>query len=268
MERERAIVVAEALPLEDHLGGRRRSGCLDGRPPFEPARVARHDPLDLRLLQHDLADEDRVRVARASPGKLAGVLPVPRQQQGLHAPSLVVETARPAASVIVHGWTSKARGRTSTTRSIGPSPAEHDPARPRRVDRPRSRWRAPTTVTRWGSASSRRSTLPGYGTSENGSTDPAGEAPGRGLETSTGRSLAAEVVPARAGREPDGDAPPARPHDRCSVLAEPGRVLRAKEALVRIAPCRARLPEDYMERQRGRRLRPVSGGRCASTGPS
>ena len=40
------------------------------------------------LLQHHLRDEDRVRVTSAPPGKVAAVLPEPRLEQLLHAPSL------------------------------------------------------------------------------------------------------------------------------------------------------------------------------------
>ena len=67
VERERAAVVAEALPLDDDVtrrGG--RQGC-SARPPPEPPLVPRDDTLDLRLLQHHLADEDRVRISRPAP---------------------------------------------------------------------------------------------------------------------------------------------------------------------------------------------------------
>ena len=64
MEAQRPPVVAEALPLPDRVrrrGGGERRDC---RPPLEPGEVARDDAVDLRLLEHDLRDEDRVRVAR------------------------------------------------------------------------------------------------------------------------------------------------------------------------------------------------------------
>ena len=55
------------------------------RPALEPGEVARDDALDLRLLQHHLADEDRVRVARAPPREVAPVRREPLEQQLLHA---------------------------------------------------------------------------------------------------------------------------------------------------------------------------------------
>ena len=63
----RAPVVAEPLPLADHVGGRGCGERLERRPALEPGQVPRHDPAHLRLLQHHLRDEDRVRVARLPP---------------------------------------------------------------------------------------------------------------------------------------------------------------------------------------------------------
>ncbi len=151
---------------------------------------------------------------------------------------------------MVHGWTPKARGRTSTTQSFGPSPSRTrscsaSSGRPSTE----SRWRARTTVTRWGSASSRRSTSPGYGSSSSGSTAPSRGSPVGAWRHRPDGLLAAEVVPARAGREPDGDAPAPRP--RRSVLGArgAGRVLRANRQW--FASRRAgRAYLGYMERQR------------------
>ena len=84
VERERPSVVPEALPLDDHLGGRRGRERLDRRPALEPAPVARNDPVDLRLLEHHLADEDGVRVPRVTPREVAAGAVVPRQEEGLH----------------------------------------------------------------------------------------------------------------------------------------------------------------------------------------
>ena len=84
VEVERAPVVAEPLPLADHV--RRRSGGerVHRRPALEPALPARHDAVDLRLLRHHLGDEDRVRIAGPPPGQIAPVLAEPRQKQPLH----------------------------------------------------------------------------------------------------------------------------------------------------------------------------------------
>ena len=62
-------VVAEPLPFTDHLACRGGGERVDRRPALEPALPARHDALHLRLLRHDLADEDRVRVAGPPPGR-------------------------------------------------------------------------------------------------------------------------------------------------------------------------------------------------------
>ena len=86
LQRERAPVVAEPLPLADHVGRRRSGERLHGRPALEPALPAWRDPLDLRLLRHHLADENRVRVASLSPREIPAVLAEPGGEQLLHAP--------------------------------------------------------------------------------------------------------------------------------------------------------------------------------------
>ena len=53
-----------------------------GGPALEPREVAGHDSLDLRLLEHDLAHEDRVRVARAAPWQLPAVRREPLRATG------------------------------------------------------------------------------------------------------------------------------------------------------------------------------------------
>ena len=66
VQADRAAVVAEPLPLPDHVGGR---GCGERgrrRPALEPGEPAWDHALDLRLLQHHFRDEDRVRVAGLS----------------------------------------------------------------------------------------------------------------------------------------------------------------------------------------------------------
>ena len=57
---------------------------LDRRPALEPGEVPRNDAFDLGLLQHHLGDEDRVRVARVTPGEVAAVRREPRRQEPLH----------------------------------------------------------------------------------------------------------------------------------------------------------------------------------------
>ena len=84
VQSERAPVVPEPLPGSDHVGRRCRRERFRRRPALEPVEVARDDAIDLRLLQHDLADEDRVRVARMAPGEVASELGVPRREPSLH----------------------------------------------------------------------------------------------------------------------------------------------------------------------------------------
>ena len=79
-----APVVAEPLPLSNDTGRRGRRERLDARPALEPRQVARNDSLDLRLLEHHLRDEDRVRVTGPAPRKIAAVLLEPVEQERLH----------------------------------------------------------------------------------------------------------------------------------------------------------------------------------------
>src|SRR5918999_3499623 len=81
VEVQRAPVVAEALPLADDVCSGRVRKSLDRRPALEPGEVARHDARDLRLLEHDLADEDRVRVSRPAPWEVAAVLGIPAEER-------------------------------------------------------------------------------------------------------------------------------------------------------------------------------------------
>src|SRR5262249_34583555 len=81
---EAASVVTEPLPLADDVRRRCVRERVDGRPPLKPGEEARDDALDLRLLQHDLGDEDRVRVARLAPGKITALRREPSQKHLLH----------------------------------------------------------------------------------------------------------------------------------------------------------------------------------------
>ena len=76
----RPVVVAEALPAPEHVGERRRGEALERRPHLEPFDEARRHPGHLRLLQHDLADQDGVGVGGAAPRQVAPVVRVPREQ--------------------------------------------------------------------------------------------------------------------------------------------------------------------------------------------
>jgi hypothetical protein len=85
---EAAPVVAQSLPGTNDVRHRRRGEGFGRRPALQPLEVPREDPLDLRLLQHDLRDENRVRISRPSPGQVAAVLCEPGEQGGLHGSGL------------------------------------------------------------------------------------------------------------------------------------------------------------------------------------
>src|SRR5207302_10174384 len=90
MQVERATVVPEPLPLANDVG----RGCLregrDRRPPLEPALPPRHDSVDLRLLRHDFAHENGVRVAGPPPREIAAVHAEPGQKTFLHTRKRIV----------------------------------------------------------------------------------------------------------------------------------------------------------------------------------
>ena len=85
---EAAPVVAQPLPLADHVRRRRGSERLDGWPALEPGHKAGDHALHLRLLQHHLGDEDRVGIAGPTPGQVASVLREPGEQGCLHGAGL------------------------------------------------------------------------------------------------------------------------------------------------------------------------------------
>jgi len=66
-----ARVVAEAGPLREHVVERRGGERAERRKLREPALPVRDDGRDARLLEHHLADPDRVRVARAAPRQVS-----------------------------------------------------------------------------------------------------------------------------------------------------------------------------------------------------
>ena len=88
MQVQPAPVVAEPLPGANDLRGRSRGERLDRGPPLQPGEVPRDDSLDLGLLQHDLGNENRIRVSGLPPRQVAAVLREPGEQGGLHGPGL------------------------------------------------------------------------------------------------------------------------------------------------------------------------------------
>jgi hypothetical protein len=75
-----ARVVTKTLPgVENFLFGRCREGGKMWEAPH-PLVIIRDDGGDLRLLKHELGDEDGVRIARAAPRKIAAVFAVPGKE--------------------------------------------------------------------------------------------------------------------------------------------------------------------------------------------
>ena len=77
LEIERAAVVAEARPGAQDVRRGRRSQSRGGGPALEPGPVALQHAGHLCLLQHDLAHEDGVGIARPAPGQVARALAEP-----------------------------------------------------------------------------------------------------------------------------------------------------------------------------------------------
>ena len=75
-----ARVVAEALPCFADLTRPRAREVGEGREALEEAIVVAEDARDLRLLEHQLRDEDAIRVARLTPGQIAAMRSVPGPQ--------------------------------------------------------------------------------------------------------------------------------------------------------------------------------------------
>ena len=85
LQRQRAPVVAQPAPQRQHVA-HRRAASAPRREPLQPALVVRHHPQRLRLLEHHLADEQRVRVARRPPRQRPPHPLVPLQQRAhVHA---------------------------------------------------------------------------------------------------------------------------------------------------------------------------------------
>ena len=88
VEVPRPRVVAEPRPRFGHAS---RSGACDvvqGGEGGEELSVLRHDARDLRLLKHQLGDEDAIRIARLPPGEVAPVGAKPAAEASTEAARL------------------------------------------------------------------------------------------------------------------------------------------------------------------------------------
>src|SRR5690606_6811192 len=88
VEIARPRVVAEAPPLREHVPLLRRGEPLQRREALQEALPVLEHATHLRLLQHQLADEDRVGIARLAPREVGGVAAVPRAQLRAELPEL------------------------------------------------------------------------------------------------------------------------------------------------------------------------------------
>src|SRR5262245_22911347 len=77
---DRADVVTQRVPEPRDLLRRGAGEALERRIPLEKLVVLRDHPIYLRLLQHDLGDQDAIRIGGPAPGEVAAVAPVPREQ--------------------------------------------------------------------------------------------------------------------------------------------------------------------------------------------
>jgi hypothetical protein len=80
VEVSRASVVAEALPRPKHLVFRSPCQRFEIGKPAEPLVIIRNNGGDLCLLEHELGNEDSVRIAGPAPGEIAPMPTIPTQQ--------------------------------------------------------------------------------------------------------------------------------------------------------------------------------------------
>src|SRR6266542_2115664 len=83
VQASRAPIIAEGAPRLRHVAGAGPGEVLQGRIAREELLIFRDDAIHLRLLEHDLRDEDAVGFARPAPGKVAAVACVPGEEASL-----------------------------------------------------------------------------------------------------------------------------------------------------------------------------------------
>ena len=86
MQTDGSRVVAESFPLAQNVGQRRSRKRGEVGEAFDEGFELRHDPVDLRLSEHELAHDRAVGAALRSPGqRRAAVAPEPPQKSHLEA---------------------------------------------------------------------------------------------------------------------------------------------------------------------------------------
>src|SRR6185437_1422589 len=86
----RAVVIAEPCPMREQFALRGDGESREIGKAVEKALVVRDCGSDASLLQHDLRNPDRVRVARPAPGEVAFRGSIPGQKKGLEFENLVL----------------------------------------------------------------------------------------------------------------------------------------------------------------------------------
>src|SRR3989442_2050395 len=82
----RPAIVAERIPGARHVGESRVRELVERRVASEELAILGDDPVDLRLLDHDLRDEDVRGIAGTAAREIAAVSGVPREQAPVEAP--------------------------------------------------------------------------------------------------------------------------------------------------------------------------------------
>src|SRR3989338_6447258 len=97
---DRPNVIAQGVPQFLHLAERGLRERLHAGIALEKLFIFRRDAVHLRLLEHDLRDEDLVRIARPPPREIALVVRIPLEKTLLNgAPSLWSKAKRASASL-------------------------------------------------------------------------------------------------------------------------------------------------------------------------
>src|SRR5712691_2097365 len=81
----RAAIVSQRVPGARHVGESRVRELLERRVASEELAILGDDPVDLRLLEHDLGDEDAIGIAGPAPREVAAVSRVPGEQAPMEA---------------------------------------------------------------------------------------------------------------------------------------------------------------------------------------
>ena len=81
VEITRTGIIAESLPGVQDVVFRRGCECGEVGESAEPLIIIRDNGSDLRLLKHELGDEDCVRIACAPPGKIPATAAIPTEKQ-------------------------------------------------------------------------------------------------------------------------------------------------------------------------------------------